>query len=88
MKYPNQMINEIPKPAQCLLFLFLFHLLAPLSTSSLFNLPCASSGAANAFPFSLLTLDEKIKQLSNSAEAVPRLDLPAYEWWSESLHGL
>lgn len=37
---------------------------------------------------SLLTLQEKIQQLSNTAAAVPRLGLPAYEWWSESLHGL
>lgn len=37
---------------------------------------------------SLLTLDEKIRQLSNNASAVPRLGIPPYEWWSESLHGL
>ncbi|KAG8384194.1 hypothetical protein BUALT_Bualt04G0092700 [Buddleja alternifolia] len=37
---------------------------------------------------SLLTLDEKIQQLSNNASAVPRLGIPHYEWWSESLHGV
>ncbi|PKA51026.1 putative beta-D-xylosidase 6 [Apostasia shenzhenica] len=37
---------------------------------------------------SLLTLPEKIQQLSNTAAAVPRLGIPPYEWWSESLHGL
>ncbi|KAL7141591.1 hypothetical protein ABFS83_08G063600 [Erythranthe nasuta] len=37
---------------------------------------------------SLLELDEKIQQLSNSASAVPRLGIPPYEWWSESLHGI
>ncbi|XP_020584048.1 probable beta-D-xylosidase 6 [Phalaenopsis equestris] len=37
---------------------------------------------------SLLTLQEKIQQLSNTAAAVPRLGIPPYEWWSESLHGL
>ncbi|PHT50760.1 putative beta-D-xylosidase 6 [Capsicum baccatum] len=37
---------------------------------------------------SRLTLDEKIAQLVNSAPAVPRLGIPAYEWWSESLHGV
>ncbi|WOL06055.1 putative beta-D-xylosidase 6 [Canna indica] len=35
-----------------------------------------------------LTLPEKIQQLCNNATAVPRLGLPAYEWWSESLHGV
>ncbi|KAI6694996.1 hypothetical protein NL676_022706 [Syzygium grande] len=37
---------------------------------------------------SLLTLREKIRLLSNNASAVPRLGIPAYEWWSESLHGI
>lgn len=37
---------------------------------------------------SQLRLDEKIKLLSDAAGPVPRLGLPAYEWWSESLHGL
>ncbi|WZZ22686.1 hypothetical protein YC2023_124073 [Brassica napus] len=37
---------------------------------------------------SLLTLPEKIGQLSNTAASLPRLGIPPYEWWSESLHGL
>ncbi|XP_073120866.1 probable beta-D-xylosidase 6 [Henckelia pumila] len=37
---------------------------------------------------SLLTSDEKFQQLSNNASAVPRLGIPPYEWWSESLHGI
>ncbi|GJN02252.1 hypothetical protein PR202_ga19584 [Eleusine coracana subsp. coracana] len=63
--------------------------------------PCASPAAA--YPFcddslpiaararalvSLLTLDEKIAQLSNTAGGVPRLGIPPFQWWSESLHGL
>ena len=35
-----------------------------------------------------MTLPEKIAQLGNSAEGVPRLALPKYEWWSEALHGV
>ncbi|KAK6792419.1 hypothetical protein RDI58_011500 [Solanum bulbocastanum] len=35
-----------------------------------------------------LNLDEKISQLGNTAPAIPRLNIPAYEWWSEALHGL
>ncbi|KAH7566781.1 hypothetical protein JRO89_XS08G0234100 [Xanthoceras sorbifolium] len=37
---------------------------------------------------SLLTLQEKIQQLSDNASSIPRLGIPAYEWWSESLHGI
>lgn len=35
-----------------------------------------------------LNLDEKIAQLTNSAPPIPRLGVPAYEWWGESLHGV
>jgi beta-glucosidase len=34
-----------------------------------------------------LTLQEKIDQLLNVAPAIPRLGVPAYNWWTESLHG-
>ena len=36
---------------------------------------------------SQLTLDEKVDQLVNVAPAIPRLNIPAYNWWTESLHG-
>ncbi len=35
-----------------------------------------------------MTVDEKVMQLVNQARAVPRLGVPAYDWWSESLHGV
>lgn len=34
-----------------------------------------------------MTLDEKFGQLLNTAPAIPRLHIPAYNWWTESLHG-
>ena len=37
---------------------------------------------------SRLTLEEKVGQMMNSAAAVPRLGIPAYDWWSEGLHGV
>ncbi|GAA0149567.1 glucosidase [Lithospermum erythrorhizon] len=37
---------------------------------------------------SRLTLDEKISQLVNAAPAIERLNISAYEWWSEALHGV
>lgn len=36
---------------------------------------------------SQLTFDEKVEQLLNVAPAIPRLKIPAYNWWTESLHG-
>jgi beta-glucosidase len=35
-----------------------------------------------------MTLEEKATQLVNQARAIPRLHVPAYDWWSESLHGV
>jgi len=34
-----------------------------------------------------MTTDEKVDQLLNTAPAIPRLQIPAYNWWTESLHG-
>jgi len=35
-----------------------------------------------------MTLEEKASQLVNQSRAIPRLKVPAYDWWSESLHGV
>jgi len=35
-----------------------------------------------------MTLEEKASQLVNGARAISRLDIPAYNWWSEALHGV
>ena len=37
---------------------------------------------------SLMTVDEKINQLTNETDSIPRLNLPAYNYWSEALHGV
>ncbi len=37
---------------------------------------------------SRMTLEEKVLQMQNSAPAIPRLGIPAYDWWNEALHGV
>ena len=37
---------------------------------------------------SRLTTQEKVAQLMNNAPAIPRLGVPAFDYWSEGLHGL
>lgn len=65
---------------------------------------CATTGFAQTqYPFqttslsfearvkdlvSRLTLEEKVAQMLNSAPAIPRLGIPAYNWWNEVLHGV
>jgi len=35
-----------------------------------------------------LTLDEKVGLMSHPAKGVPRLNIPAYNYWNEALHGV
>lgn len=37
---------------------------------------------------SRLTLEEKVAQMLNAAPAITRLNIPAYDWWNEVLHGV
>jgi beta-glucosidase len=64
---------------------------------------CMDGFAQSSFPFrnakltveqratdlvSRLTLEEKVAQMMNDAPAIPRLGIPAYNWWNEALHGV
>ncbi|XP_047982689.1 probable beta-D-xylosidase 6 [Salvia hispanica] len=84
------------------LFVFLFLFLQLTCHSHSYKRPCQPPHH-HSYPFcntslslksradsliSLLTLPEKIQQLSNNASALPRLGIPSYQWWSESLHGI
>jgi beta-glucosidase len=35
-----------------------------------------------------MTLEQKAQQLVNQARAIPDLQVPNYDWWSEALHGV
>ncbi|MEN4098574.1 MAG: glycoside hydrolase family 3 N-terminal domain-containing protein, partial [Anaerolineaceae bacterium] len=37
---------------------------------------------------SRMTLEEKISQMTSEARAIPRLGIPAYNFWNEALHGV
>ena len=37
---------------------------------------------------SRMTLEEKVSQMATTAIAIPRLEIPQYEWSNECLHGL
>src|SRR5438552_5341533 len=37
---------------------------------------------------SRMSLEEKASQLVNQSRAIPRLQVPEYDWWSEALHGV
>ncbi|CUH94386.1 hypothetical protein P22_0452 [Propionispora sp. 2/2-37] len=35
-----------------------------------------------------MTLEEKVSQMVYNSPAIPRLGIPAYNWWNEALHGV
>ncbi len=35
-----------------------------------------------------MTLPEKVSQMQNHSVAIPRLNVPEYDWWNEGLHGV
>ncbi|MDE5678418.1 glycoside hydrolase family 3 C-terminal domain-containing protein [Phocaeicola sp.] len=37
---------------------------------------------------SRLTLEEKVQLMKHDSPAIPRLGIPAYNWWNEALHGV
>ncbi|MBN1782018.1 glycoside hydrolase family 3 C-terminal domain-containing protein [bacterium] len=37
---------------------------------------------------SRMNLEEKVGQMMDTAKAIPRLDVPVYNWWNECLHGV
>lgn len=37
---------------------------------------------------SKMTLEEKVSQMVYNSPAIDRLDVPAYNWWNEALHGV
>ena len=80
-----------------------FFAIAAIAVLSLFLLPSWSVKKHFKYPFqnpelpietrvndlvSQLTLEEKVYQMLNAAPAIPRLNIPAYNWWNECLHGV
>ncbi len=60
----------------------------PAAEPQLWKDPSLSIDARVKDLVSRLTLEEKVTQIRNGAGAVPRLGIPAYDFWSEALHGV
>jgi beta-glucosidase len=79
-----------------------FGVALPLALASILVVPCRAQTASNPVyldpsqPINVrvndlvegMTLEEKASQLVNQSRAIPRLHIPAYDWWSEALHGV
>jgi len=55
---------------------------------SAFQNPALSTEERVSDLVSKMTLQEKADQLLYTAPAIPRLGIPAYNWWNEALHGV
>lgn len=72
-----------------LLLLFALRLFAGrLAEEPAYQNPDLSPEQRAADLVSRMTLQEKVLQMQNSAPAIPRLNIPAYDWWNEALHGV
>jgi len=56
--------------------------------SALYMNPDLSPERRAADLVSRMTLEEKVLQMQSTAPAIPRLGVPAYNWWNEALHGV
>lgn len=81
---------RLTAPAPLLAGLFLIHCVGVLAQSTPFPFQDPSLPVAQRVDdlVGRMTLEEKVGQMMNGAPAIPRLGIPAYEWWSEGLHGL
>ena len=58
------------------------------SQTAIYKDPNQSFADRAADLVSRMTLEEKVSQMQNVAPAIPRLGIPAYDWWNEGLHGV
>jgi beta-glucosidase len=73
-----------PAGATCRLLAIAF---ATLAGSACAQTPSAAERRA-AQLVSHMTLEEKAGQIQHRSAAIPRLGIPAYNWWNEGLHGV
>ena len=83
-------MHDTSKPAS-------LHLLAATASAMLLalSMTAGAMGAPSGAPMdraralvAQMTLEEKASQLQHDSPAIPRLGIPAYNWWSEGLHGV
>jgi beta-glucosidase len=81
-----------PIPGICVLSFLFFTLLSAAQTGqsgpALYLDPSQPINVRVDDLISRMTLEEKASQLVNQSRAIPRLQVPEYDWWSEALHGV
>lgn len=78
----------IKKQILLLILCFLTHFTLISQNNFAFNNSTLSIDERVYALISKLTLDEKVQQMMHNTPAIPRLGIPAYDWWNEALHGV
>jgi beta-glucosidase len=60
----------------------------PVPANAVYFDPSQPADVRAADLVSRMTLEEKVSQMQNAAVAIPRVGIPAYDWWNEALHGV
>ena len=71
-----------------LIFVLLFPALLKAQEKPIYKDPAQATDTRVKDLISRLTLEEKVSLLGYQSKAVPRLGIPAYNWWNEALHGV
>ncbi len=81
------MKNTLRFVLACMFMVHSLSLFAQPSTSTYLNTNASIEDRVDDL-VSQMTLEEKAGQLMFTAPAIPRLGVPAYNWWNECLHGV
>ncbi|HPG33796.1 MAG TPA: glycoside hydrolase family 3 C-terminal domain-containing protein [Lentimicrobium sp.] len=73
---------------QVVFLFFVFIGLSSLNAQPLYLNPEADTDARVKDLIGQLTLEEKASQMLMSTPAIPRLNIPPYDYWNEALHGV
>lgn len=85
----NTKYNFIIKSLTIILFVGLFSCASNKKEYEFehFNTGLSTEERVNSL-LSQMTLEEKVGQLVHESNSIPRLGIPEYNWWNESLHGV
>lgn len=75
------------KKSLTLILFFLTHLILKAQEAPYFNQKLPLETRVQDL-LKRMTLEEKALQMDNRTPAIPRLQIPAYDWWNEALHGV
>ena len=91
-KNPSNPVTDVtfPRPGYYLLILFVYQKEKEIDRSTVVINVFKPNSYKDRLSdlINLMTVEEKINQLTNETDSIPRLGIPAYNYWSEALHGV